>query len=149
MLGYKETLKALRASKSKLVLIAGNCSVLRKSEVSAETATRGRARARACLPLDCAGGSHCGTLLGGSAPSAARAHVFVGGAARPTLRRRSLLSPPLTQIEYFAMLSKTTVHQFAGTNVELGTACGKLFRTGIVSIQDAGDSDILRTLGSA
>ncbi len=46
MLGYKETLKALRASKSKLVLIAGNCSVLRKSEVSAEAATRGRARAR-------------------------------------------------------------------------------------------------------
>jgi hypothetical protein len=46
VLGYKETLKALRASKSKLVLIAGNCSVLRKSEVSAEAATRGRARAR-------------------------------------------------------------------------------------------------------
>lgn len=47
------------------------------------------------------------------------------------------------------MLSKVPVHQFSGTNVELGTACGKLFRTGIVSINEAGDSDILRTLGSA
>ena len=33
VLGYKQTLKALRGSKAKLVLIAGNCSVLRKSEV--------------------------------------------------------------------------------------------------------------------
>jgi len=30
------------------------------------------------------------------------------------------------------MLSKTTVHHFAGTNVALGTAAGKLFRIGYV-----------------
>ena len=30
------------------------------------------------------------------------------------------------------MLSKTTVHHFAGTNVALGTAAGKLFRVGCV-----------------
>ena len=30
------------------------------------------------------------------------------------------------------MLSKTTVHHFAGTNVALGTAAGKLFRVGYV-----------------
>lgn len=36
--------------------------------------------------------------------------------------------------EYYAMLSKTTVHHFAGTNVALGTAAGKLFRVGCVSI---------------
>lgn len=28
-------------------------------------------------------------------------------------------------------------------NIDLGTACGKLFRTGVLSITDAGDSDIL------
>jgi ribosomal protein L30E len=28
-------------------------------------------------------------------------------------------------------------------NVELGTACGKLFRVGVMSITDAGDSDII------
>lgn len=30
------------------------------------------------------------------------------------------------------MLSKTAVHHFAGTNVALGTAAGKLFRVGYV-----------------
>lgn len=54
--------------------------------------------------------------------------------------------PPLrkSEIEYYAMLSKTNVHHFVGNNVELGTACGKLFRTCVMSILDAGDSDILR-----
>jgi len=47
------------------------------------------------------------------------------------------------------MLSKTTVHHFAGNNVELGTACGKLFRTCVMSILDAGDSDILRSMPTA
>lgn len=77
-LGYKSTVKALRRGKSKLVIIAGNTPVLRKSE-----------------------------------------------------------------LEYYAMLSKTSVYYFQGGNNELGTACGKLFRVGVLSILDAGDSDIL------
>ena len=42
--------------------------------------------------------------------------------------------PPLrkSELEYYAMLSKTSVHHFAGTNVALGTAAGKLFRVGYV-----------------
>ncbi len=42
--------------------------------------------------------------------------------------------PPLrkSEVEYYAMLSKTTVHHFGGTNVALGTAAGKLFRVGCV-----------------
>ncbi|KAF8981280.1 60S ribosomal protein L30 [Entomortierella lignicola] len=53
--------------------------------------------------------------------------------------------PPLrkSEIEYYAMLSKTGVHHYTGTNVELGTACGKYFRVGVLSITDAGDSDII------
>ncbi|PVG02058.1 putative RPL30-60S large subunit ribosomal protein L30.e [Serendipita vermifera] len=77
-LGYKSALKQMRSGKAKLVLIAGNCPPLRRSE-----------------------------------------------------------------IEYYAMLSKTAVHQFAGTNVALGTAAGKLFRVGIMTISDQGDSDLL------
>ena len=56
-----------------------------------------------------------------------------------TLRLAKLIliagnAPPLrkSEIEYYAMLSKTTVHHFAGTNVALGTAAGKLFRVGYV-----------------
>jgi len=77
-LGYKSALKQMRSGKAKLVLIAGNCPPLRKSE-----------------------------------------------------------------LEYYAMLSKTTVHHFGGTNVSLGTAAGKLFRVGVMTISDPGDSDLL------
>ena len=54
-------------------------------------------------------------------------------------------TPPLrkSELEYYAMLSKSPVHHFTGTNIELGTACGKLFRVGVMAIIDAGDSDIL------
>lgn len=58
------------------------------------------------------------------------------------------------------MLSKTQVHHFAGTNVALGTAAGKLFRVGsvdilfslfpsshtffsVMTVSDQGDSDLL------
>jgi large subunit ribosomal protein L30e len=41
-------------------------------------------------------------------------------------------TPPLrkSELEYYAMLSKTTVHHYQGSNVALGTAAGKLFRVG-------------------
>ncbi|KAI5859727.1 cytosolic large ribosomal subunit protein L30 [Durotheca rogersii] len=54
-------------------------------------------------------------------------------------------TPPLrkSELEYYSMLSKAPVHHFSGTNIELGTACGKLFRCSTMAIIDAGDSDIL------
>ncbi|KAJ5087857.1 hypothetical protein N7478_002858 [Penicillium angulare] len=54
-------------------------------------------------------------------------------------------TPPLrkSELEYYAMLAKTPVHHFAGNNIELGTAAGKLFRCSTMAILDAGDSDIL------
>jgi len=72
-LGYQSTLKSLRQGKAKLIIIANNCSPVRKSEV-----------------------------------------------------------------EYYAMLAKTSVHHFNGNNIDLGTACGKLFTTSMLSIIDAG-----------
>ncbi|VDD94496.1 unnamed protein product [Enterobius vermicularis] len=57
-------------------------------------------------------------------------------------------SPPLrkSEIEYYAMLAKTGVHHYNGNNIELGTACGRLFRVCCLSITDAGDSDIIRSM---
>ncbi|OAA33395.1 Ribosomal protein L30e [Moelleriella libera RCEF 2490] len=54
-------------------------------------------------------------------------------------------TPPLrkSELEYYSMLSKCSIHHFAGNNIELGTACGKLFRCSTMAILDAGDSDIL------
>eukprot|EP01111_Echinosteliopsis_oligospora_P011092 TRINITY_DN356_c0_g1_i1.p1 TRINITY_DN356_c0_g1~~TRINITY_DN356_c0_g1_i1.p1 ORF type:complete len:111 (-),score=25.61 TRINITY_DN356_c0_g1_i1:78-410(-) len=56
--------------------------------------------------------------------------------------------PPLrkSEIEYYAMLSKTGVHHYSGNNVDLGTGCGKYFRTSVLAITDPGDSDIVRNM---
>eukprot|EP00898_Chlorokybus_atmophyticus_P000349 jgi/Chlat1/1314/Chrsp118S00074 len=56
--------------------------------------------------------------------------------------------PPLrkSELEYYAMLSKTGVHHYTGNNVDLGTACGKYFRVCCLSITDPGDSDIIKTM---
>eukprot|EP00882_Tetradesmus_deserticola_P000146 GHRQ01000165.1.p1 GENE.GHRQ01000165.1~~GHRQ01000165.1.p1 ORF type:complete len:113 (+),score=47.93 GHRQ01000165.1:176-514(+) len=58
--------------------------------------------------------------------------------------------PPVrkSEIEYYAMLSKTGVHHYSGNNVDLGTACGKYFRVSVLAITDPGDSDIIKTTGS-
>ena len=53
-----------------------------------------------------------------------------------------------SEIEYYAMLSKTGVHHYTGNNIELGTACGKYFRVSVLSITDPGDSDIIRSMPS-
>lgn len=57
-------------------------------------------------------------------------------------------TPPLrkSEIEYYAMLAKAHVHLFNGTNNDLGTACGRLFAVGLVTVLDAGDSDILQSV---
>ena len=56
--------------------------------------------------------------------------------------------PPLrkSELEYYAMLSKTSVHHFAGTNVALGTAAGKLFRVGYVPLSALNESKMLTCL---
>ena len=47
------------------------------------------------------------------------------------------------------MLARIGVHHYTGTNIELGTACGKYFRVCTLSITDPGDSDILRNMAGS
>lgn len=47
-------------------------------------------------------------------------------------------------IEYYAMLSSCDILPFDGDNVDLGTACGKYFRSSVIAIIDAGESEILK-----
>merc|ERR1712037_1093467 len=56
--------------------------------------------------------------------------------------------PPLrkSEIEYFAMLSKTGVHHYTGNNIDLGTACGRYYHVSCLSITDPGDSDIIKSM---
>merc|ERR1712021_54083 len=51
-----------------------------------------------------------------------------------------------TELEYYAVLAKADVHHYEGNNVELGTACGRLFSVSAMIISDPGDSDILESL---
>jgi large subunit ribosomal protein L30e len=46
-------------------------------------------------------------------------------------------------ITYYSKLSKTTVHEFNGTSLELGSLCGKPFPISALSIHDPGNSKIL------
>ncbi|KAI9203414.1 protein RPL-30, isoform a [Polychytrium aggregatum] len=64
-----------------------------------------------------------------------KAKLVIMSGNTPALRK--------SELEYYAMLSKTSVHHYNGNNIELGTACGKYFRVGTLSIIDAGDSDII------
>ena len=43
------------------------------------------------------------------------------------------------------MLAKCSVVHYTGSNVDLGTACGKYYRCSVLSVTDPGDSDIVRT----
>ena len=43
------------------------------------------------------------------------------------------------------MLSGSKVIHYSGNNIELGMACGKLYKISCLSVEDAGDSDILNT----
>ena len=49
-------------------------------------------------------------------------------------------------MEYYAALCKSEVNSFEGNNLELGTACGKLFAVSAMVITDPGDSDILESI---
>ena len=53
-----------------------------------------------------------------------------------------------SEIEYMAMLAKTQVHHYSGDNTALGTACGKFFNCSVLTVIDAGDSDILSSTGT-
>ena len=48
-----------------------------------------------------------------------------------------------SQLEYYSVLAKCKTIFYKGSNVDLGTACGKLFRISCMSITEPGDSDIL------
>ena len=50
---------------------------------------------------------------------------------------------PKKEVVQLTQESTVPVYTFAGTNVELGAACGKPFSISMLSIQTAGDSDIL------
>lgn len=132
-LGYKSTLKTLRSGKAKLVIIAGNTPPLRKSE------------------LECMFSQLQGAATTANEADSPRLFHAVQD-QRPPLRwkqrKRAHLSfvigircRPLPCEKVALTLEGTLAHHLP--QIELGTACGKLFRCSTMAVLDAGDSDIL------
>jgi len=48
-------------------------------------------------------------------------------------------------IKYFKFYFINNIFIKKIDNIDLGTACGKYFRVGVLSITDAGDSDIIKS----
>ncbi|XP_016079725.1 PREDICTED: 60S ribosomal protein L30-like [Miniopterus natalensis] len=67
-----------------------------------------------------------------------KAKLVILANTRPALRK--------SELEYYTMLARTGVHHYRGNNIELGTACGKLYRVCTLTIIDPGDSDIIRSM---
>ncbi|EGD78664.1 ribosomal protein L30 [Salpingoeca rosetta] len=67
-----------------------------------------------------------------------KAQLVIIASNAPALRK--------SELEYYALLSKSLVEHFKGDNIELGTAVGRYHRVGVLTITDPGDSDIVRSL---
>ena len=52
------------------------------------------------------------------------------------------------EINYYSLLAGTHVYPYSGNNIDLGSACGRYHRVGVLGILDAGDSDILNLFES-
>ena len=154
LLGYKSTLKSLRTGKCACLTrppaLRGPCPAPRRRRVapwhcpSLTVLPGGRGgvlpeRMQACLPyfFVCAASLTRRPLACAAALSLAAKLILISSNC-PPLRK--------SEIEYYAMLAKTAVHHYSGNNITLGTACGKMFRTSVLSITDIGDSDILRSI---
>lgn len=64
-----------------------------------------------------------------------RAKALILSSNMPVIRK--------SELKYLAILAKIDTIEYNGSNSDLGTACGKLFRISCMSVMDAGDSDIL------
>ncbi|XP_035582938.1 60S ribosomal protein L30-like [Zalophus californianus] len=51
-----------------------------------------------------------------------------------------------SEIDYYAMLAQTGVHQYSGNTTELGLECGKYCGVCSLAIIDPGDPDIIRSM---
>lgn len=142
-LGYKSTLKSLRSGKAKLVIIAGNTPPLRKSELECMKACRKKNFhdsadnfTRLLYAFQNERSSLCGKQR---KPIPSNSYPTL--VPRPTTRQMSL---GLTQrrgldLRLWRVFGPADTIQ----QIELGTACGKLFRCSTMAVLDAGDSDIL------
>ena len=66
----------------------------------------------------------------------AKAKLLILAANCPENERRDIM--------YYAKQSSVPVHIYAGTSIDLGSACGKNFVVSALTIREPGDSDIMQ-----
>lgn len=89
--------------------------------------------------------ARAGPKGGGAARGRARQQLRLGNAA--ALRLARFARRALTHLRARTLAggcSPSPLPFACADNIALGTACGKMFRCGVLSITDAGDSDILQ-----
>ncbi|XP_021036552.1 60S ribosomal protein L30-like [Mus caroli] len=67
------------------------------------------------------------------------------GKAKLAILTNSCPAVRKSEIEFYAMWTKTGVHHYSGNNIELGTGCGKHHSVRTRAIIDPGNSDIIRS----
>ena len=147
-LGYKSTLKSLRSGRAKLVIIAGNTAPLRKSELECalhKELQRMKTNAEdVCRLLDVVQ-DQCASLRGEqreppnipSPQTSTRTH------------HRSRHGLRFDRSTHVRGNEKCATRADKSAQIELGTACGKLYRCSTMAVLDAGDSDILASSGQS
>ncbi len=65
------------------------------------------------------------------------------GESKLVIISNNLPNLKVTEVEYYAFLASSLTYHFKGSNIDLGTACGKFHRVSAVAILNPGDSDIL------
>jgi large subunit ribosomal protein L30e len=122
-MSYKSTLKALHSNKAKVVIITGKIPQLRKSELEYYAML-----------------SKCNV------------HHFAGNNVSllrcrhlpPRLRKDTAVTVQSVTV-VFLNTKKRTSRLMCCLQIDLGTACGKLFHVSTMAVIDQGDSDILST----
>ncbi|EFY91423.1 60S ribosomal protein L30 [Metarhizium acridum CQMa 102] len=148
-LGYRSTLKSLRSGKAKLIIIAGNTPPLRKSELEYYSML-------SKAPIHHFSGNNVSTdfLQSMNRTNSIGDRFTFDMNLRPLVilfrEAKSLLSEkvvscalPREKVFHLDFGGFTLAYTISFQQIELGTACGKLFRCSTMAILDAGDSDIL------
>ncbi|MEK6954859.1 MAG: 50S ribosomal protein L30e [Candidatus Micrarchaeota archaeon] len=71
------------------------------------------------------------------------------GSAKIIVLAKNIPKNTVRDIEHYSKLSNVPVIEFDGTSLELGTICGKPFPVSVISIIEAGNSEILDAASGA
>lgn len=70
--------------------------------------------------------------------------AIAGKKAKLVVLASNALAATVTEVQAAAKSANVPVYSYAGKNTELGPACGRPYSVAVLSVIDAGDSDVLQ-----